>query len=494
MNFLPRRIATLLLLLLLRNVSSCPAGCTCENAEIVCRSAALTSIPSDLQEDAVVLDLSFNNISMVSNNDLDEVPRLRELSLSDNDIERLEPEAFIRLEGLETIDLHNNKLEHLHRGLFQTNTNLTNLDLSNNNIEELKLDFTFNTELKILNLSRNMLTFDSLSDLSALSSLEILDISNNKIEILDEAIFIEMSSLSLLDMSGNPLDYDCHLRTVWALCSSSNITCLTDDEQSWRMVENLDCETEEPEALALTEELLEVNETNVEASEVEGSGSGMEPTETGSPEDGSPEPTDEKTDSEAGDTSGEEDWTMIGIIAGSVCGVIVVIVVAVFFICRRIKANEENSGNLSRTNSIGYINQTDQFNSSYHNSRNGNNKPPTHYDNVIPSESNRNILQFQVGDNIAAEVVRVPSFKTRGVSTPLNLPTEVSPEETGLIIQNPQYKANSLSRSSPMSTYEQNTTVRAGSLKKYRSAREAPTTNSRFIVPEVRNVPSIKRK
>jgi hypothetical protein len=162
------------------------------------------------------------------------------------------------------------------------------------------------------------------------------------------------------------------------------------------------------------------------------------------------------------------DWILIAIVVGSVCCVAVVIIVAVIFIRRRRNSREETFGNSSRTNSIDYLNQVYQLNRNYKNPRN---------DNI----------------GIVAEVVRVPSFKTRGVAAPLNLPEEIPLKETKLIIGNKrdashlpnQSSANSLSRSNQVFPCEQGETMRVRSIK-HRKYPEGSTPDHHYAKPDTR--------
>ncbi|KDR12263.1 Leucine-rich repeat transmembrane neuronal protein 3 [Zootermopsis nevadensis] len=466
-------VASFLLLRMMPVSSECPECCTCRSGTFRCRNASLKSVPSNLCNDTINIDMSFNSISTLNNNIFDNMPLLKTIFVSDNDIKGVDPDVFNQLQDLRQIDLHNNNIDYIHPSLFQYNHKLSILDLSCNKIIRLRLDFNSNTELKFFNLSFNNLTFEDLTNFLPVPSLQVLDISYNQIETISGKVFGEMVNLTHLNISGNPeLEYDCNLRTLLTLCLEQNISCGTDDEQSFRMVDNLYCETEElPKAMSLTQDTDEMLNTSAGTTEDgvdEGSGvdgntgiSDNRSSEFNSTEEVLIEPT----------ITSNDDWTLIVIIVSSVCCVVIVITVAVIIIRNRRNSREETSGNLSRTNSIDYLNQEDQFNRRYKNPRNNNIKLRNHYDRVIPSELSRNVLQFQVGDTVAAEVVRVPSFKTRGVATPLNLPEEISPEETKLTVPNRrivphQPQINSLSRSNAASVNEHNETVRSGSIKK----------------------------
>lgn len=489
-------IATFLLLRTATVSSECPQFCSCPSGKVVCWSASLTSIPGSLDSNTTYIDMSFNSISILDSYIFDNLPLLKTIVMSDNGVKVVEPEVFYQLQGLREIDLHNNNIGYIHPSLFMNNLELSRLDLSCNDIPHLRLDFTVNTELTFLNLSSNMLKFEDLTLFLPITSLQILDLSNNQIETVSGEVFDGMVDLKHLNISGNPqLEYDCRLRTLWTLCCKQNITCTTDDEQSFRMVDNLYCGTEEmPKVMSLTEETDELLSTSATEDSVN-EGSGVDSTESISDNNAREFNSTVKVPIEPSATL-YDDWLIIVIAVCSVCAV-VIIIVAVISVLKYRHSRGETSRNVSRTNSIDYLNQEDQFDSSYKNPRNDSNKIRNQYDRVIPSGFSRNVLQFQVADSVTAEVVRVPSFKTRGVATPLNLPEEISPQETELTVQNKsavsyQSPVNSLSRSNRGSPYEQSETERAGSVK-YKKYPEMSRSNIQYALPEKRKIPPNRR-
>jgi Leucine-rich repeat (LRR) protein len=375
----------------------------------------------------VSIDLSFNDISILDENAFDKVPRLETIVISDNGIKVVQPEVFGRQQGLKHVDIHNNNINRIHPQTFQHNSNLSTLDLSCNNLKFLRYDFNSNNELKFLNLSSNMLTFEDLTFFLPISSLEILDLSNNDMENVTEEIFDGMVNLKHLNISGNPrLEYDCRLRTLWTLCLKQNMTCVTGDEQSFRMVDNLNCGTEEESAVFSvaneSDGFINTSEYSTEGDVNEGSGT---------------EPVGRKSDNEAKEfnstekdfnqptvTSNHDVTLIIGIIVGSGCGVML-IVGGVFLIRRHRCTGGETSGNLSRTNSIRYLNTENGFTGSNRSPRSGRNVGQNSYELVNLTRANTSVSHVQYAGTVAAEIARVPSFRTR-VAAPLNLPEEIS--------------------------------------------------------------------
>jgi hypothetical protein len=380
----------------------------------------------------VSVDLSFNKISILENNAFENVPCLETVVISDNDIKLVKPEVFWGLQGLRHIDMHNSNVDYVHPNTFKNNRNLSTLDLSCNKLKSLLSDFNSSNELKFLNLSSNKLTFKGLVHVLPISSLQILDLSNNEIETLNKEVFSGMVNLKLLNISGNPrLEYDCHVRSVRTLCAKQNITCVAGDEQSFKMVDNLNCDTEErPKASSLTEEadeFINTGEYGTEGSVNEGSGT--EPNESISDNQVKKSTSTLKVFNQSIVTP-EDHGKLTGIIVGSVASLVLVVVAG--FLIRRYRCREETSGNFSRTNSISYLdtNTEEQLGNRNTNVRSNYSAALGRTNLATP---NRTILMSQDSGSLLAEMVRVPSFKTR-VSAPLNLPEEISVQETALII------------------------------------------------------------
>jgi hypothetical protein len=330
--------------------------------------------------------------------------------------------------------MHNNNIDYIHPNTFRNNPSLSELDLSCNKLKQIQRVFSSTKKLKFLNLSSNSLTYEDLTFFLPITSLQILDLSNNEIETMREDIFEGMVDLKHLNISGNPrLEYDCRLRTLWTLCSERNISCVTDDEQSFRMVVNLHCGTEErPKDLSLTDEsdgFIKTSEYSTEAGMQEGSGT--EPVGRTWDVEMKEVNSTETVFNQSTDTS-DSDGALTWIIVGSVCGVVLVIGVA-FLICRYRRPREETSGNLSPTNSFSYLNTAVPFTSSNRSPRRGNNSSYSQCEHTILTGSKRSISRYQDASHVVADIVRVPSFKTR-VAAPLNLPEEIRVKERDQII------------------------------------------------------------
>ncbi|MEQ2178597.1 hypothetical protein GOODEAATRI_015691 [Goodea atripinnis] len=96
-----------------------------------CSYSGFTSIPM-VTDQALSLDLSFNNITMVTQDDLMGLSRLRALDLHGNRLAVIHPSAFDPLWSLEELDLSDNQLTTLNHKWFSKLEVLQQLNLLDN--------------------------------------------------------------------------------------------------------------------------------------------------------------------------------------------------------------------------------------------------------------------------------------------------------------------------------------------------------------------------
>ncbi|XP_061144528.1 transforming growth factor beta activator LRRC32-like [Syngnathus typhle] len=126
------------------------------------------------------LDLSLNNLG-------DEAVKLylrnksslEQLKLSGNSLTRLTRYLFKESEGLRSIIIDDNLISAIDRGTFEPLGKLEKLNLAKNNLVRI-CDFKLQ-HVKDLNLSRNSIEFFVTAEDNRMYSLEILDLSHNKL-------------------------------------------------------------------------------------------------------------------------------------------------------------------------------------------------------------------------------------------------------------------------------------------------------------------------
>jgi Leucine-rich repeat (LRR) protein len=152
------------------------------------------------------LDLGFNQISVLSEGMFSGLSQLTDLSLDDNKIRVLSEGIFSRLNQLNELDLSVNLIRVFSEGAFSGLSQLNNLDLDNNLILVLSEDvFSRLSQLHTLNLYRNQITVLSKGTFNGLSQLTNLDLSDNQINALSEGMFSGLSQLTTLSLWGNQI-------------------------------------------------------------------------------------------------------------------------------------------------------------------------------------------------------------------------------------------------------------------------------------------------
>jgi hypothetical protein len=179
----------------LAGVSPCPTNCRCHKGYTNCREALLTSLPTNVTTDTTVIDVSFNNISFVKNQDLVELPHLNLILLNNNNILQLEPYVF-----------------HQTRRLLY-------LYLNNNNIVEINISlFQFSKKLRYLYLQNNVIRYIHSQLFEHNRDLVMLDISGNNIHKLQPNTFDNNPILSWVNIRDNPLASSLDWNTLFGDC------------------------------------------------------------------------------------------------------------------------------------------------------------------------------------------------------------------------------------------------------------------------------------
>jgi hypothetical protein len=155
-----------------------------------------------------VIDISFNNISIVKNQDLAELPHLNLIFLNNNNILQLEPYVFHQTKKLLYLYLNNNKIVEINISLFQ-----------------------FSKKLRYLYLQNNVIRYIHPQLLEHNSDLVMIDISGNNIHKLEPYTFESNPILSWVNIRGNPLTLPLEWNTLFSdrfnvldidICGSSN--------------------------------------------------------------------------------------------------------------------------------------------------------------------------------------------------------------------------------------------------------------------------------
>ncbi|XP_035660696.1 leucine-rich repeat-containing protein 4C-like isoform X4 [Branchiostoma floridae] len=198
------------------------------------QSNVLTEIPTMSMGQIHQLDLSFNPIDTVRNEDLLALRSVSNLAMSGikyfRDRRDIEPDVFAGLDKIASLALANNSLTRVPTSALRHAWRLVNLDLSANAFTALEYgDFDNLTNIQDLDLSGNKLTTvprEALANLSSLRSLILSDnpivyvgsrafgpqlievkLQNTKLRVIDGAAFNNSPNVNRLTLSNNYLQY-----------------------------------------------------------------------------------------------------------------------------------------------------------------------------------------------------------------------------------------------------------------------------------------------
>ncbi|CAF3832853.1 unnamed protein product, partial [Rotaria sordida] len=135
--------------------------------------------------------------------DIGKLINLSTLTLTSNKLRCL-PDQMKNLENLRHLDLSNNQLNQLNKDLFLKLNHLETLNLSNNLLEDLPpFSPENNKKLAIINLSNNQL--QTLPDFpQQLENLSQIDLSSNQFEHFPDTL-LQLNSLKIIIMDSNQL-------------------------------------------------------------------------------------------------------------------------------------------------------------------------------------------------------------------------------------------------------------------------------------------------
>ncbi|XP_042274959.1 transforming growth factor beta activator LRRC32-like isoform X1 [Thunnus albacares] len=165
------------------------------NNNLGSNSKALQSISRLRSLDISMNGLSDNAVELYLRNK----PSLDQLKMTGNALTSLTHNFFKESESLRVITIDDNLISAIDQGTFEPLTHLETLNLAKNNLAHI-CDFKLH-QVKYLNLSRNSVEFFVTHEDNQLYRLEILDLSYNK--LLYFPIVPKMNSLKYLHLQNN---------------------------------------------------------------------------------------------------------------------------------------------------------------------------------------------------------------------------------------------------------------------------------------------------
>ena len=152
------------------------------------------------------LTLSDNNIVKIEVNAFQSLINLEYLDLHKNELRELDADLFLHLSLLKELYLDSNMLQRLPPNIFHTLTSLRYLNLDKNDLKELDADlFLPLSLLKDLWLNYNILQRLPSNIFQNLTNLQYLFLNKNELGELDTDMFLHLSMLKLLLLGNNKL-------------------------------------------------------------------------------------------------------------------------------------------------------------------------------------------------------------------------------------------------------------------------------------------------
>ncbi|XP_028301989.1 asporin [Gouania willdenowi] len=206
---------------------NCPANCRCSPRVVQCSDQGLISIPEKIPEDTVIIDLQNNDITDIKEGDFKGLSKLYGLFLINNKISKIHPKAFRNMDNLRLLYLSYNLLTEIPANLPP---NVIELRFHENQINRIQKNaFKGLQKLHVLELGANPLAnsgieLGAFNDVSTLyvgmaeakltavpkdlpSSITELSLDYNKIAKVEVEDFIRYKNLQRLGLGFNQIKF-----------------------------------------------------------------------------------------------------------------------------------------------------------------------------------------------------------------------------------------------------------------------------------------------
>ena len=191
-----------------------------------CSSQDLTHVPPNLPHNIKVLDLSDNIINILSDNSFVKYEYMEILYMRNNSLKVIKPKAFARMRMLLYLDLSFNSLVSIPSTIFNDLSALLTLSLQGNHITVIDRNTFQNVSyLSNLFLAGNHIEFIDPEAFRGLNRLQRLELQNNALTKLDsETVQYFSVSLKEIKLHNNRWYCDCGLRWLpeWLINGSES--------------------------------------------------------------------------------------------------------------------------------------------------------------------------------------------------------------------------------------------------------------------------------
>uniref|UniRef100_A0A182P6T4 Ig-like domain-containing protein n=1 Tax=Anopheles epiroticus TaxID=199890 RepID=A0A182P6T4_9DIPT len=209
---------------------NCPSACQCKwkggKQAVECLSGNLFTIPENIDHSTQVLDVSGNNLQIISNETFvrSNLLNLQKLYMRDCRIGQIDDGAFAGLTNLVELDLSINLLTAVPSAAFQHIVSLRDLTLARNHIQKIESHAFRNvTALTKLDLSFCSIQTIAPQAFEGLVSLHSLKLNGNQLSELRPKTIETLSRLHGIELHENPWVCDCRLRAAKLWLTEHNI-------------------------------------------------------------------------------------------------------------------------------------------------------------------------------------------------------------------------------------------------------------------------------
>lgn len=202
------KLLLLLLLAVATTTTGCPQQCQCRSSTqggviVECRKQDFFQVPEGFPEDTIEIDLGENNIPVLASSTFPRLTKLQKLVMDSCNVRRVENYALLAFPKLQNLTLTNNIISTIAPDALRNLPLLKHIYLENNDLHVLPEALFDNLDLVDLYLSNNHLSKITSRSFQA-SNIVNLDISHNSFERLPASALLPLrNSLKTFQLSHN---------------------------------------------------------------------------------------------------------------------------------------------------------------------------------------------------------------------------------------------------------------------------------------------------
>uniref|UniRef100_A0A0N7ZCB7 Ig-like domain-containing protein n=1 Tax=Scylla olivacea TaxID=85551 RepID=A0A0N7ZCB7_SCYOL len=217
-------------LVMVESSGHCPPQCVCRwkngKETVECRDQQLISVPSVVDTDTQVLDLTGNNLQTLPKYVFKRAGliNLQKIYLANCNIGNIDNTAFAQLTNLVELDLSDNLLTEVPAQAFSHVPALRDLQLRGNRLQKIRSNsFDHTPSLVRLDLSFSRIKSVSPRAFDNLSLLEKIELQGNQLTELPVAAVRTLERVHELDVHENNWICDCRALPLWRLLEVNRV-------------------------------------------------------------------------------------------------------------------------------------------------------------------------------------------------------------------------------------------------------------------------------